>query len=106
MYIVSCVFRQADIGPPIIGWSVVREKSLFIGPLSSACVPMALETFLTCCGARLIFVYVPKQQKDGGHRRESEREREFLKYLTYAPCKKNSDLFGHCACHPDLFIDC
>ena len=77
MYIVSCVFRQADIGPPIIGWSVVREKSLFIGPLSSACVPLALETFLTCCAARLIYVYVPKQQNDGGQReRERERERE------------------------------
>lgn len=34
MCIVSCVYRQADIGPPIIGSSVVREKSLFIGPLS------------------------------------------------------------------------
>lgn len=47
-YIVSCVFRQADIGPPIIGYSVVREKSLFIGPSSGASVRLALETFLTC----------------------------------------------------------
>lgn len=88
VYIVSCVFRQADIGPPIIGWSVVREKSLFIGPLSSACVPLALETFLTCCATRLIFVYVPKQQNDGGHRRERGGEREFLEYLTYTSCKE------------------
>lgn len=42
VYILHCVFRQADIGSPIIGWSVVKEKLLFIGPL---CIQ--LKTFLT-----------------------------------------------------------
>lgn len=60
VYIVSCVFRQADIGPPIIGYPVVREKSLFIGPLSGASVCLPSETFLTWCAARVIFVYVSK----------------------------------------------
>lgn len=60
VYIVSYVFRRADIGPPIIGYSVVREKSLFIGPLSGASVHLALETFLTRDAARVIFVYVSK----------------------------------------------
>lgn len=60
VYIVSCVFRQTDIGPPIIGYPVVREKSLFIGPLSGASVCLALETFLTWYAARVIFVCVSK----------------------------------------------
>ncbi len=54
---VSCVFRQADIGPPIIGYSVVREKSLFIDLLSGASVRLILETFLTCYAAGVIFVF-------------------------------------------------
>ena len=39
--IVSCVFRQDDIGPPIIGYSVAREKSPVIGPLSDASIRLA-----------------------------------------------------------------
>lgn len=45
VYIVSCVFRRADIGPPIIGYPVVREKLLFIGPLSGASVSFGLRHF-------------------------------------------------------------
>lgn len=58
MYNVSCVFRQADIGSPIIGYTVVRKKLLFIGLLSGVGVHLALEKFLTCIAGRVIFVYI------------------------------------------------
>ena len=84
MYVVSCVFRRADIGPPIIGYSVVREKSLFIGPLTGASVCLSLEAFLTLYAGRVIFVYnmYTKQKDDGWHRCV------FKKYLTYIMYKE------------------
>lgn len=91
VYIVSCVWRQADIGPPIIGYSVVREKSLFIGPLSGGSVRLALETFLTWYVARVIFVYVSKAAEWW-----RKHERQLLKHLRYTKYKKLRFVFTMC----------
>lgn len=78
VHIVRCVFRQADIGSPIIGYSVVREKSLFIGPLSGASVHLALETFLTCYAARVILA-----SKAAEWWQTQERLSEYQMYMMY-----------------------
>lgn len=79
VYNVSCVFRQADIGSPIIGYTVVRKKLLFIGLLSGVRVHLALEKFLTCIVGRVIFVYISVYLSKAVE--WLTQEREFLKYL-------------------------
>ena len=59
---------------------MVREKSLFIGPLNGAYVPLALEAFLTLHADWVIFIYVPTATEG---LRTQEREREFWDIMTY-----------------------
>lgn len=76
VYTVSCVFRQADIGPPIIGYSVVREKSLFIGPLSHASVYWLGDIFsLACCP---FYIHLKHQHDEGYKERVCDLHTEWV----------------------------